>query len=78
MENFKEIKNSSNLTKQAIVSELNGDEKIILLANKKKDTRLINGFKNTFDKDQGMVLDWDWCVKSIFKMDLQDTDQFTL
>ena len=78
MKDFKEIKNSTNLQKQVVHSELNGENKIILFANKKKDTRLINGFKKVFDEDEGIVLDWDWCVRSIFKMKLQDTKPFSL
>ncbi|KAL6452520.1 LOW QUALITY PROTEIN: brc1 BRCT-containing protein 1 [Candida maltosa Xu316] len=74
MSNYKEIKNATNVSKNVIK---NGEEKTILIANKTKDAKLIAGFKKAI-KENGVVLEWDWCVKSIFKMELQNMDDFKL
>ncbi|RCK54791.1 hypothetical protein Cantr_03722 [Candida viswanathii] len=78
MSKYKEIKNALNVSNQVISSVVNGKELRILIANKKKDTRLINTFKDSFGGTQGVVLDWDWCVKSIFKMELEDMKKYAL
>lgn len=46
MNKYKEIKTPNNLSKSLIKTNYKSDEKIILIANKKKDTKLINNFKN--------------------------------
>ncbi|KGR13223.1 hypothetical protein MG5_01551 [Candida albicans P57072] len=76
MNKYKEIKTPNNLSKSLIKTNYKSDEKIILIANKKKDTKLINNFKKSIKS--GIILEWDWCVKSIFKMELQDFKKFQI
>lgn len=47
----------------------------ILIAHKVKDAKTIATFKKGC---KGVVLDWDWCVKSIFKMKRQEYKQYQL
>ncbi|KAI5960665.1 ESC4 [Candida pseudojiufengensis] len=76
LKNYKEIKsNSSNFKKSQFISSPN-DEKIILIANKKKDHKLITSFKNSIQN--GIILNWDWCVKSIFSMKLKEFKEFEI
>ncbi|KAI5959995.1 ESC4 [Candida theae] len=48
----------------------------ILIANKTKDAKLVASFKKGYSN--GVVLSWDWCVKSIFAMELQNFDKFEI
>ena len=77
MNHYKEIKTSINLNKSLIETDYNGgDKKIILIVNKTKDNKLTNSFKKSIRS--GIILEWDWCVKSIFKMELQDIKKFQI
>jgi hypothetical protein len=78
MKDYKEVKMTANLEKKLIPFEEGGQ--YILVAHKTKDTKLINAFKK-LKRDsnfKGIVVEWDWCVKSIFQMKLQDLNQFAL
>ncbi|KAG7662719.1 ESC4 [[Candida] subhashii] len=79
MREHKEIKPSltgNNLIKLLIECKIENETRTILVANKTKDTKLIKEFKKLIKN--GIVLEWDWFVKSIFKMELQSLDQFKL
>lgn len=54
----------------------NDDGKIIMVAHKSKDAKLIASFKKNVQN--GVIVEWDWCVKSIFKMKLEDFDSYQL
>ncbi|CAI5756735.1 unnamed protein product [Candida verbasci] len=75
MKDYKEIKQSTKLKDEKnIMTNKDNDEKTILIANKSKDTKLINNFKK--EVDDSIVLNWNWCVKSIFQMELQDYEEY--
>lgn len=50
------------------------DSKIILVVNKEKDTKLVNSFRKLVLN--GVAIEWDWCVKSIFAMELRKYENF--
>ncbi|CUM66409.1 uncharacterized protein PRCAT00004073001 [Priceomyces carsonii] len=64
--------NASNI--KSLLQSVDGIK--IVIANKSKDTKLINNFKKI--EPEGMIIDWDWCVKSIFKMKLEKLEDFIL
>ncbi|KAI5953810.1 ESC4 [Candida margitis] len=68
----------TTLTKKTPICScsFNGKEVSILIANKNKDAKLIASFKKSYIN--GVVLSWDWCVSSIFAMELQKFDDFKL
>ena len=76
LKEFEEV--PATLTKKTPICSCihNGKEVSILIANKTKDLRLVTNFKKTYSN--GVVLSWDWCVKSIFSMELQKFDEFKL
>ncbi|EGW33524.1 uncharacterized protein SPAPADRAFT_50397 [Spathaspora passalidarum NRRL Y-27907] len=76
MKDFHEIKSATKLAKTVIDTHIESTDQVILLANKTKDTKLIAAFKKQIKN--GIALEWDWCVKSIFKMQLQNLDDFKL
>lgn len=57
-------------------SLLNNSKSTILIAHKEKDKTLIQNFKKYVKN--GIVLEWDWCVKSLFSMELQAFDSYKL
>ncbi|KAG2736459.1 hypothetical protein G9P44_000549 [Scheffersomyces stipitis] len=74
------IKNNltgNNLKKALIKSS---DNFYVLVAHKTKDTKLISAFKKLkVENDlKAVVVEWDWCVKSIFKMKLEPYDKYML
>ncbi|KAI5952018.1 ESC4 [Candida jiufengensis] len=76
LENFKEIKSNIPNFKKSHFLESTPNEDIILIANKKKDTKLIKNFKTSIPN--GIVLNWDWCVRSIFAMKIQQYKDFEI
>lgn len=54
----------------------NDDGKTIMIAHKSKDAKLITSFKKNVQN--GVIVEWDWCVKSIFKMKLEEFDSYQL
>lgn len=54
----------------------NDDNQVIFIAHKTKDSKLIASLKQNCDNV--VVVEWDWCVKSIFKMQLEDFDGYEL
>jgi hypothetical protein len=83
MEEFQAIKNTltgNSLAKELKTSTLEGKEYIILVGHKTKDSKLIKNFRKLL-KDKGLageVIEWDWCVKSIFKMNLEPLKDYKL
>ena len=74
LEEARALKNSSsNMGKKVII---NHDGKAILIANKEKDPELIKKFKHYVDN--AVVVEWDWCVMSIFRMKQEDFKRYTL
>lgn len=51
------------------------NDEAILIAHKVKDAKTIAAFKKSC---KGVVLDWDWCVNSIFKMERQEYEHYLL
>lgn len=47
-----------------------GDQKIVIV-NKAKDSKLIKSLDSSFT-----IVEWDWCVKSIFKQTIEDVTEF--
>ena len=79
LKEFKEIKPATQFSKKkntVLSCEFNGSTTSILIANKNKDSKLITNFKKSVSN--GMVVSWDWCVRSIFTMELQDIKEFEL
>ncbi|KAK6454613.1 regulator of Ty1 transposition [Scheffersomyces xylosifermentans] len=78
MTEFQTIKNnlSGNNLKKALI-ESSEDGKHILIAHKTKDAKLITAFKK-LNLENAEVVEWDWCVKSIFKMQLESYDDYKL
>lgn len=64
LENLKEVN-----FKTKVDSFLSKDETIVVV-NPKKDSKLIKNAKEC------IVVDWDWCVKSIFSMEIQPLEDF--
>ncbi|ODV77123.1 uncharacterized protein CANTADRAFT_8274 [Suhomyces tanzawaensis NRRL Y-17324] len=60
------------LEKSLILSR-DDEEQVILVAHSSKDTKLKKSFQKLIKdkKVQGVIIEWDWCVKSIFAMQLQ-------
>lgn len=54
----------------------NDNGKVIFVAHKTKDSKLINSIKK--NDDNIMIVEWDWCVKSIFRMKLEDLKDYRL
>lgn len=71
-----EVKTIKSLNSKAAIKSFvaSNDGKLILIANKNKDSKLINNFKKFVPT--GSVISWDWCVRSIFEMHLADFDEF--
>ncbi|CAK9440366.1 uncharacterized protein LODBEIA_P44660 [Lodderomyces beijingensis] len=79
LKNFKEVKTvppPGKKSHQMLECEINGSKLSILIANKTKDSKLTKAFRKSVDN--GIVLSWDWCVKSIFAMQIQSVDEFQL
>ncbi|KAK6204439.1 regulator of Ty1 transposition [Scheffersomyces amazonensis] len=68
------------LKKCIIESTIKNDSICILIAHKSKDTKLINNFKklNVNANANAIVVEWDWCVKSIFKGQLEPFQSYQL
>lgn len=76
LKEYKEV--PATLTKKTPICscKYKSREVSILIANKTKDVKLVASFKKSHSN--GIVLSWDWCVRSIFAMELQKFDEFEL
>ncbi|KAG7194784.1 uncharacterized protein KQ657_004465 [Scheffersomyces spartinae] len=70
----KSIKNVNSSNSKQLLEDDKGQ--VILIASKSKDTKLIKNFKQFVE--HGIVIEWDWCVKSIFLMKLQPLSDFMI
>lgn len=68
---FKSVPTSS--IKQLLRNE---DGQIVFIAHATKDMKMIASLKQNCDNV--VVVEWDWCVKSIFKMQLEDFKEYEL
>lgn len=74
---LQEAKSVKSITAATTKSMLEGDDgRVILIAHKTRDSKMIGSFKKNLP--EGIVVEWDWCVKSIFKMKLEDFDAYRL
>lgn len=71
-----EIKVIKSVTAASIKTFIGEKEYLVFIAHKVKDSKAIINFKKL--RPQGVVLDWDWCVKSIFHMQQQSFEKFML
>lgn len=72
-----EAKSVKSITASNVKNLLeNANGKVIMVSNKAKDSKLINSFKKNVQ--DGVIVEWDWCVKSIFKMKLEEFDAYRL
>lgn len=71
---------STSLGKHVLASKLKGKDITIFVCHKTKDTKLINVLKKKVKEDgtNAVVVEWDWCVRCIFKMTLQPFEEFKL
>lgn len=78
LDDFKEIKLATGLQKSLMKSEK--DNVVILIAHKSKDKKLVDSFRKLYKdlSNEGVVVEWDWCVKSIFQMNLQEFNEYRL
>lgn len=79
LSDFREVKLTSGLQKSMIKNEKT--DNYILVAHKTKDTKLLNSFRKLVKEStefKGVIVEWDWCVKSIFQMKLQNLDDYKL
>lgn len=65
-----QIKLTASSSKSNLVS--NEDGKCILVAHKVRDKKLVSSLKDV------TVVDWDWCVKSIFQGKLENYTKYTV
>ncbi|KAK6465141.1 regulator of Ty1 transposition [Scheffersomyces coipomensis] len=80
MTEFSPIKNNLSLPalkKSIIETEIDGSSCNLLIAHKSKDVKLISNFKK-LNESNSIVVEWDWCVKSIFKAKLEPFDNYRL
>lgn len=64
-----------SITSSNVNSLLTSDDtKIIFVVNKEKDIKLVNSFKKLVLN--GVAIEWDWCVKSMFAMELRKYENF--
>lgn len=72
---LKHSKVVKSITSSNVNSLLTSDDnKTILVVNKEKDIKLVNSFKKLVLN--GVAIEWDWCVKSIFAMELRKYENF--
>ncbi|CAH2355510.1 hypothetical protein CLIB1423_27S01222 [[Candida] railenensis] len=70
------VKNINPNAKNVLLWTDVAENEQIYIAHKVKDAKAILNFKRSFPK--GVVLDWDWCVKSIFKMKKEEYKKYKL
>ncbi|PVH16909.1 uncharacterized protein CXQ87_004467 [Candidozyma duobushaemuli] len=68
----KKVKVSMNVKKSSLLANANG--KVILIAHKEKDKRS----SRTLNAEGVIIVEWDWCVKSIFKSKLDEYPDYAL
>lgn len=68
----KKVKVSINVKKSNLLA--NADGKVILIAHKEKDKRS----SRTLNAEGVIIVEWDWCVKSIFKLKLDEYHDYAL
>ncbi|CCE88416.1 Piso0_001921 [Millerozyma farinosa CBS 7064] len=74
---LKHSKVVKSITSSNVNSLLTSDDnKTILVVNKEKDIKLVNSFKKLVSN--GVAIEWDWCVKSIFAMELRKYENFSV
>lgn len=71
VEELKLINGKNIQEKQLLVSELEQDQEKIIIVNKAKDQKIIKSFTDT-----SKVVEWDWCVKSIFKQQIENFEHY--
>lgn len=74
LEEARTLKSSSSNMGKKVVTNHNGNA--ILVANREKDSEFIKNFKHYVDN--AIVVDWDWCVMSIFRMQQEDFKSYAL
>lgn len=70
----KSIKNLNSSSSKQMLKDDNGQ--VILIASKSKDSKLLKNFQELVEG--GVAIEWDWCVKSIFLMELQPLSDFKI
>lgn len=70
------VKSVSPNAKNVFLWTNESENEQIYIAHKVKDAKGILNFKRSFSK--GVVLDWDWCVKLIFKMKKEEYKKYKL
>lgn len=70
LEELKQIKLSGSTSVSSLL--VNNDGKRILVAHKVRDKKLVAGLKGV------IVVDWDWCVKSIFQGKLENHNKYSV
>ncbi|CCE82208.1 Piso0_001921 [Millerozyma farinosa CBS 7064] len=74
---LKHAKVVKSITSSNVNSLLASDNsKTVLVVNKEKDMKLVNSFKKLVSN--GVSIEWDWCVKSIFAMELRNYENFSV
>lgn len=72
----KEIKVVKSITASNMKILVKNDENVLYVAHKTKDAKTVVTFKKLCPT--GIAIDWDWCVKSIFKMVKEDFGKYKL
>ncbi|PSK36831.1 hypothetical protein C7M61_003695 [Candidozyma pseudohaemuli] len=68
----KKVKVSMNVKKNSLLANANGE--VILIAHKEKDKRS----SRTLNAEGVIIVEWDWCVKSIFKLKLDEYPDYLI
>lgn len=72
VDEIKKVKLSNHFTRRELIA--NHDKRSILIAHKDKDKR----FVKSLCSEDVTIVEWDWCVKSIFKLRLDEFRDYVI